>query len=217
MNTAARRAGRGLGTAATILKYMAVSRRVFITASGVALSALTGLAAGSQGLEQFAVAEAPCTDDPRVTPAVPRDTTFKSGAPLRRSLVEAGMKGQPLVFSGTVTGVSCGRVAGARVDLWQADAAGVYDMVGFRLRGHQRTDASGAFEFRTIVPGRPARRAPHLGIRIQVDGKIDYATELFFPNDAANAADPRFASVLVLTMQNAGAERRATFAIVLPI
>jgi protocatechuate 3,4-dioxygenase beta subunit len=35
---------------------------------------------------------------------------------------------------------ACRPVAGALGDLWHADAAGVYDNKGFRLRGHVFTD-----------------------------------------------------------------------------
>ena len=44
------------------------------------------------------------------------------------------------------------RVAGALLDLWHCDAAGVYDNDGYRLRGHQFSDAEGRFVFETIVP-----------------------------------------------------------------
>ena len=39
------------------------------------------------------------------------------------------------------------------MELWHADEAGAYDNSGFKLRGHQFTDAVGRWWFDTIVPG----------------------------------------------------------------
>jgi protocatechuate 3,4-dioxygenase beta subunit len=196
---------------------MTVSRRVFLAAaipSGV-LSRTNGFDA--QGLEQFAMSAPPCGDDPRSTPQVPRDATFRAGAPARTSLVEPGMAGTRLRVSGTVTGLSCGRVPGARVDLWQADDRGIYDMAGYRLRGHQLTDATGGFRFDTIVPGAAQGRARRLGIRVIVANKGDFATELFFPDDPRNVRDPRFKPELLLKMVRATTGQAATFDLVLAI
>lgn len=44
-------------------------------------------------------------------------------------------------------------MAGALLDLWQADHYGAYDDAGYRYRGHQYTGADGAFALSTIVPG----------------------------------------------------------------
>lgn len=195
---------------------MAVSRRHFLGLS-VALPVGAGSGVFAQGLEQFAVSEPPCTDDPRVTPSVPLDRTFRAGAPLKASLADAGTPGTPLSFSGTVTGITCGRVAGARVDVWQADAKGVYDTAGFRLRGHQLTDARGGFSFKTIVPGAAAGRPRHLGVRVQVKGKIDFSTELFFPDDATAPKDARFKKELLLKLTKSGAGQGAIFDVILPI
>lgn len=193
---------------------MAVSRRIFIGS----LSGLAGIlpvGVGGQGLEQFSMAEPPCTDDPRLTPALPLDATFRRGAPLRSNLVEPGMTGEPLALSGTVSGITCGRIKGARVDLWQADARGAYDTSGFRLRGHQVTDAAGRFAFRTIVPGPAGGRAPHIGLRVVVEGKPEFATDVFFPGVAANQRDPRFRKELLLRMVSASPGRGAVVDLVL--
>lgn len=196
---------------------MTVSRRRFVILAWPLVMAVGAVRVWTQGLEQFATSEPPCSDDPRVTPAVPRDATYRSGAPARTSLVEPGMTGTRLTLSGTVSGVSCGRVAGARVEIWQADDRGAYDTSGFRLRGHQRTDATGAFRFQTIVPGAPTGRARHIGLRVVVDGKTDVSTVLFFPDDPNNHRDPRFRKELLLTMVRASTGRAATFDVVLGI
>jgi protocatechuate 3,4-dioxygenase beta subunit len=107
-----------------------------------------------------------------------------------------------LTFSASVSGVSCGRIGGARVDLWQPDAKGAYDHQGFRLRGHQVTTAKGG---------------KHLSLRIQVKGKIDFSTELFFPNDPAAPKDKRFKKELLLKFTSTTAGESAIYDIVLPL
>ena len=169
-------------------------------------------------LEQFATGGPPCAPNTPVTRVVPRDSTFKAGSPARASLMAATTPvGTPLTFAGTVTGLTCGRVAGARVDVWQADPTGAYDMTGFGLRGHQLTDSQGQFQFRTVMPGPSGRRAPHLGVNVKVQGKADFWTELFFPDEARNAGDPRFHQALVMKLVPDGRARRAQFDIVLDI
>ena len=66
--------------------------------------------------------------------------------------------GDPTVFSGRVTDVDGNPLAGANLDVWQADSEGRYS--GFmpgppdgNLRGQVRTDAEGRYQVRTVIPG----------------------------------------------------------------
>jgi protocatechuate 3,4-dioxygenase beta subunit len=176
-------------------------------------------AAAPQGLDQFAMAGGPpCSDDEKATPSVAADATYRPGAPLRTSLVEPGLAGTPLVLSGTVTGITCGRIKGSTVEIWQADAKGVYDTAGVRLRGRQLTNADGAFRFDTIVPGPSGARAKHIGVHVVVPQKAELWTELFFPDDPKNTSDRRFKKELLLKpLQAPKGRQAATFDIVLKI
>jgi len=149
------------------------------------------------------------------TPAVAADTTFKAGSPLRTSLRDAGTPGTPFVLTGSVSGLSCGRIKGADVDFWQADAHGVYDMTGFRLRGHQLTDAQGVYRLETIVPGGVQGRARHIGVHVQVPGKASFWTQLFFPEDPGNARDPLFKPELAIKAIASASGQAGTFDIFL--
>jgi hydroxyquinol 1,2-dioxygenase len=67
--------------------------------------------------------------------------------------------GDPLFVSARVTDAAGRAVAGATVDMWQADAAGFYDIQDegwtpdeARLRGIFQTDAEGTFNFWTVLP-----------------------------------------------------------------
>lgn len=75
--------------------------------------------------------------------------------------------GVPLLFRGSVTDAADGaRLAGAHVDMWQANDAGMYDVQDpslpkMNLRGTLPTDTDGKFEVLTILPG--AYQIPHHG------------------------------------------------------
>jgi protocatechuate 3,4-dioxygenase beta subunit len=161
-----------------------------------ALGAVRTLNAGAQqSLDQFLTAP-PCKDE-KLTPAVAPQPAYAPGAPGRTSLVEPGAAGTRVVVTGHVIGLKCGRIKGARVDFWQADAAGAYPATG-PLRGHQLTDADGKYRLETIRPGAAAGRARHLSARVEPPGKPALTTVLFFPGDPANAGDKRFQPQLVM-------------------
>ena len=168
----------------------------------------------AQGLDKFTIPTVACKDE-KPTPAVADDKSFRPGAPQRTKLADAGTPGQKLVLTGTVKGVVCGPIKGARVDFWQPDARGVYDATGFRLRGYQMTDANGQYRLETIVPAASAGRARHLGAKIDAAGKPGLLTALFFPNDPANAHDPAFRAELVIQTTSDSGGVTATFDFVL--
>jgi Dioxygenase len=58
---------------------------------------------------------------------------FKPRSPRRSDLREPGIAGRPVELSGLVLTRACRPVAGALVDLWQADDNGEYDNRGFRV------------------------------------------------------------------------------------
>jgi protocatechuate 3,4-dioxygenase beta subunit len=159
--------------------------------------------ARQRGLDQFFGAAPPCNDDP-LTKAVDAGPGYRPGAPLRRSLVDRDTAGAPLVLTGYVIGVRCGRIAGAELDFWQPDSRGAIDAAGSRLRGRQRTDAQGRYRVETIVPGAPAGRAPFIGARVQPPKGAALTTRLFLPDQGANAKDPAFAASLTIKPGPAG-------------
>ncbi|HEY7475708.1 MAG TPA: hypothetical protein VH679_11895 [Vicinamibacterales bacterium] len=174
------------------------SRRRFLAE----LAGLSGAVAIAQldaqrGLDQFVVPSPGCTDAD-LTPAVKDAAGFKPGSPARTSFVEPGVAGTKVVVAGFVIGLRCGRVKGARLDFWHADPGGVVDERGFRFRGHQLTDGEGRYRLETIMPGAAGTRAPSLGVRLTPPGQPPLTTLLFFPDEAKNTRDPRFAPKLVM-------------------
>ena len=140
------------------------------------------------------------TAGPFYTPATPR----------RADLREPGEAGAPLVFEGLLLTPDCRPVPGAVIDIWHSDGRGRYDNRGFRYRGHQFTDAAGAFRFLTIRPGRYTGRTPHIHVKMQGEGTRPLTTQVYFPDlGEANARDSIFRDELLLRLDRtpAGAWR----------
>jgi len=165
-------------------------------------------------------APTPTCDDP--TDDDPEGPYYTPGAPKRSSLVASGMVGTRLVLSGRVlaAGAACSPLAGAEIDVWQANDAGDYDNVGFTLRGVVVADASGGYRLETIVPGRylngGSYRPRHIHVIVRAPGRASLTTQLYFAGDPFNAADGMFKPSLLLTPTDAGAGvQSATFDFVL--
>src|SRR2546430_4347649 len=147
----------------------------------------------------------------QLTPAQTEGPYFKPGSPARTSLIESGMTGSRLVLSGRVLTLACAPVAGATLDFWQADAGGSYDNSGYRLRGHQLTDAAGRYFLETILPGDYPGRTEHIHVKLGAPGKAVLTTQLYFPDVARNQKDSIFDSRLLVTVQNTATGKAATF------
>ena len=115
---------------------------------------------------------------------------FRAGAPMQRALGAA-----TLHLHGVVMDRRCQPIRGARIELWQADAHGRYDLEGFRFRTRVSTDAEGRWSVDTIVPGRylnGARYRPaHIHAKVHA-GDRHLTTQLYFPGDPFNEGDPWF-------------------------
>ena len=108
-------------------------------------AALSGRAAGIVLAQPTDATAAPvlaptpaCADDDDLAATLPpaEGPFYAPDAPERRSLLEPGMPGTRLVVVGYVYDTACRPIPGALLDFWQCDAAGAYDNVGHRLRGH---------------------------------------------------------------------------------
>ncbi len=108
------------------------------------------------------------------------------------------MPGERIALAGFVLDRRCRPVAGALLDLWHCDAAGEYDNDGYRLRGHQFSDAEGRFVFETIVPGKYPGRTRHYHVKVQAPGRSILTTQLYFPGEPGNEDDRIFDSALLL-------------------
>src|SRR5256885_8996702 len=147
----------------------------------------------------------------QLTPAQTEGPYFKPGSPARTSLIESGMTGTRLVLSGRVLTLACAPVGGATLDFWQADAGGTYDNSGYRLRGHQLTDAAGRYTLETILPGEYPGRTEPIHVKVRAPGKDGLTTLLYFPDVDRNQQDSIFDPHLLVTIQNTATGKAAIF------
>ena len=119
---------------------------------------------------------------------------------LVRSDITSGQSGAPLSLALQVVRTGdCATLANARVDVWHADALGLYSgyekqsgvggvstkpAVGQHyLRGTQFTDTSGNVQFRTIFPSWYGGRTPHVHFKVFLGGNEVVASQIFFPDE----------------------------------
>ncbi|MGH2530946.1 MAG: dioxygenase [Thermomicrobiales bacterium] len=136
---------------------------------------------------------------------------YSPDTPERTSLLEPDMPGTRLLVTGYVYATDCTPIAGALLDFWQADDAGVYDNEGFRLRGHQFTDDDGRYELETILPGLYPGRTRHIHVKAQAANQPVLTTQLYFPNEPANDADGIFDPDLLVEFDDDDVESRVAF------
>ncbi|MGH9000702.1 MAG: hypothetical protein ACRDY7_15085, partial [Acidimicrobiia bacterium] len=146
------------------------------------------------------------------TPSQTEGPYFTPGSPERGDLWDYGDMGDPMALSGQVVDTECRTVVRALVDLWQADAAGVYDNEGYRYRGHVFTDSFGRFRFSTVKPGLYPGRTRHFHVKVQAPGGPVLTTQLYFPDEPANATDGLYQPELEMTFPTPP-EGRFTFVV----
>ena len=135
---------------------------------------------------------------------------FEHGADL-----SAGARGQPCEVRGTVRGSAGEPVAGAVIDVWQADGEGKYDVQRpdrphHQARGVLRSGAAGEFHFRSVLPesypipddgpvsemlratGRHPWRPAHLHFMIKAPGYQTLVTHVFRGGDPYLDSDAVF-------------------------
>lgn len=175
------------------------------------------LIAGPMLAQRPVLAQTPdCTDNP--TPRQIEGPYYTPQTPRRSNLID-GLPGEILLLEGQVLSTKCQPIPNAIVDLWSCDAQGVYDNTGFKLRGHQLTDAQGRFRFETLMPGSYGnssfRRTPHLHVKVQGPGTPLLTTQLYFPDQPLNQRDGFFnPALLVKWTRN---QSQAVFDFVLPV
>lgn len=126
-------------------------------------------------------------DDGRIIPA-----------PLLRQVISEGKPGIPMRVELKILGPDCRPLPGLRVDIWHADAHGVYsgyaeqgdsltvDAKGSHYcRGTQITDRAGDVMFDTIFPGWYRGRTMHVHVKVFSMGVPILTSQIYVP-DAIN-------------------------------
>ena len=119
---------------------------------------------------------------------------------IRRDIAE-GRPGVPLKLALQVVDAdSCAPVPGTAVDVWHADAGGIYS--GYTrqgdvgdvdasdedfMRGIQVSDEQGRVEFTTVYPGWYPGRTAHIHFNILFDERTAVTSQLYFPDSISVA------------------------------
>ncbi|HYQ67596.1 intradiol ring-cleavage dioxygenase [Actinophytocola sp.] len=125
-----------------------------------------------------------------------------------------GAPGEPCWVEGTVTDTEGQPVAGARIEVWEADDDGLYDVQygddRIAARAHLFTDEGGRYSFWAITPtpypiphdgpvgqllaavGRSPMRASHLHFMVTAEGLRTLVTHIFVRGDELLGSDTVF-------------------------
>jgi protocatechuate 3,4-dioxygenase beta subunit len=121
-----------------------------------------------------------------LTPELTEGPYYIAGERLRRNITD-GRPGAALLLGLTVVDAStCRPLKGAAVDIWHADAGGVYSGFGQGaasrtfMRGVQKTNAAGLALFDTVYPGWYQGRTVHIHVKVHVGGSVVHTGQLFF-------------------------------------
>lgn len=152
-----------------------------------------------------------CSTALALTPSQTEGPYYKADTPDRTDLTTANSAGTKLIVTGYVLTTDCKPVAGAWLDFWQADDEGAYDNAGYNFRGHQTTDATGRYQLETVIPGLYPGRTRHIHVKVQAPNGPILTTQLYFPDEAANARDGIFDPALIVNLQTTSAGDVATF------
>lgn len=113
--------------------------------------------------------------------------------------------GEAIEISGIVRQEDGAPLCNLILEIWQADAKGIYRHPAdprhrradptFPGWGRAATDKAGRYAFRTIRPGAPEGRARHVNFMLMFSGLMRILkTTMFFPGEA-NESDPVFEAV----------------------
>src|SRR5207248_382510 len=128
-----------------------------------------------------------------LTPEQTEGPYYIAGEKLRRNITD-GRPGAPMQLRAfVVDATTCSPIKNAAVDIWHADAGGVYSGFGTGassrtfMRGIQRTNAKGLAIFDTVYPGWYQGRTVHIHVKVHVGGNVVHTGQLFFPDAFTDA------------------------------
>jgi protocatechuate 3,4-dioxygenase beta subunit len=177
-------------------------RRALVGLSGIVMATMSARPVWAQA--RLAAGAALAQGQPRSCVLTPEagEGPFYLDPKLIRSDITSKQPGAPLNLSlQVVRAGDCATLANARVDVWHADALGLYSgyerqsgvggiatkaAVGQQyLRGTQITDAAGNVGFRTIFPSWYGGRTPHVHFKVFLGGNEVVASQIFFPDEVS--------------------------------
>ncbi|OCH93125.1 aromatic compound dioxygenase [Obba rivulosa] len=162
-----------------------------------------------------------CTDSCEPGPFYTEDAPE---VPSGSTLAKVGTTGEAMCFVGTVKNLKGEGIQGAKVDIWQADGDGLYDIqypdrAEPNDRGKIVAEPDGTFMYRGILPtaypipsdgpagqflrwlGRHPHRASHIHFAVKAPGYDDLVSALYPSHSPFLGSDPVFATKKSLVCQ----------------
>ena len=116
---------------------------------------------------------------------------YKRQAPNTSTLRAPGDAGMPLALSGTVYDIRGAVVPDAKLEIWQTDNDGHYDIDGYRYRAVLEPGAKGAYALESVMPGHyPTRVCQHVHYLVTAPGHKPLITQLYFATDPVFEGNP---------------------------
>ena len=116
---------------------------------------------------------------------------YKRLAPNNGRLRAPNDPGLGLTVSGRVFNTRGDELSGAKIEIWQANHHGLYDLDGYRYRAALEADRTGLYRFESVMPGHyPARVCQHVHYAITAEGHKPLITQLYFATDPVFEGDP---------------------------
>jgi len=116
---------------------------------------------------------------------------YKREAPHSSMLRAPGDAGMPLTLSGVVYDTRGETVPNAKLEIWQADNDGHYDVDGYRFRALLEPGPKGAYAIESVIPGHyPDRVCQHVHYLVTAPGLKPLITQMYFATDPVFDGDP---------------------------
>jgi protocatechuate 3,4-dioxygenase beta subunit len=116
---------------------------------------------------------------------------YKRGAPNTSVLRAPGDAGMPLALAGLVYNTRGDIVPDAKIEIWQTDNDGHYDIEGYRYRTVLSPGAKGSYAIESVMPGHyPSRVCQHVHYLTTASGHKPLITQLYFATDPVFEGNP---------------------------
>ena len=127
----------------------------------------------------------------RPTPIDQLGPFYKKGSPHTAMLRRPGDPGLALAVAGAVYDTRGNALPGAKVEVWQTNHAGSYDLSGYRYRATLIAGSNGQYDFQSVIPGHyPARVCQHIHFLVRAAGQKPLVTQMYFASDPVFKGDP---------------------------
>jgi protocatechuate 3,4-dioxygenase beta subunit len=122
---------------------------------------------------------------------------YRANAPTRYDMTFENLTGTVVELKGKVFQSDCVTpIENALVEIWHCDTEGVYDNEtrAFRHRAKWKTNEKGAYNFKTILPGKYLNgrlyRPAHIHFRVTAAEERELVSQIYFQGDPHITEDP---------------------------